>query len=78
MVEQGEGERPDDLPASYFCAVCLHAVQRSKARRQAHHDDDVSGDGVAVWLLRCPTCGLALSADVVQLPPMSAEEPLSE
>lgn len=52
---------------SHYCPHCLRRVCAGEAQRQEHHEACNSG-AVDVSLLRCPTCGLVLSAEVQQPP----------
>lgn len=56
---------------SHYCPHCLRRVCTDEARRQAHREACRSG-ALDVSLLRCPTCGLVLSAEVLQ--PSSASD----
>jgi hypothetical protein len=48
----------------HYCPHCLHRVAPEEAQRQAHREACRSG-AVEVSLLRCPTCGLVLCAEVL-------------
>ena len=48
----------------HYCPHCLRQVATEEARRQAHREACRSG-AVDVSLLRCPTCGLVLCAEVL-------------
>jgi hypothetical protein len=49
---------------SLYCPHCLRRVCAEQAKRQDHREACLSGV-VDVLLLRCPTCGLVLSAEVL-------------
>jgi len=53
------------IAQSHYCPHCLRRVCAGEAQRQEHHEACHSG-AVDVSLLRCPTCGLVLSAEVKQ------------
>jgi hypothetical protein len=48
----------------HYCPHCLRQVATDEAQRQAHREACRSG-AVDVSLLRCPTCGLVLCAEVL-------------
>jgi hypothetical protein len=54
------GDRAGD---GHYCPHCLRRVAGAEAQRQAHRETCRSG-ALDVALLRCPTCGLVLSAEV--------------
>jgi hypothetical protein len=54
------GDRWSD---GHYCPHCLRRVAGGDAHRQAHRETCRSG-ALEVSLLRCPTCGLVLSAEV--------------
>jgi hypothetical protein len=49
--------------SGYYCPVCLRRVRSGEAERRPHRESCRSGD-LEVSLLLCPTCGLALAADL--------------
>ncbi len=69
VVTQPRTLRPDSAQ-SHYCPHCLRRVYAGEAQRQEHREACNSG-AVDVSLLRCPTCGLVLSAEVKQLPDTS-------
>ena len=54
------GDRGGD---GHYCPHCLRRVAGGEAQRQAHRETCRSGE-LEVSLLRCPTCGLVLCAEV--------------
>jgi hypothetical protein len=59
-----------------YCPHCLHRVAMDEARRQAHHEACRSGP-LDVSLLRCPTCGLVLHAEVLHAEVLGADAGLA-
>jgi hypothetical protein len=59
----GQGRRSAG-PDGHYCPVCLRRVPAADARRQSHQEPGGS-DALEVVLLCCPTCGLALVAEVL-------------
>jgi hypothetical protein len=64
MVVAPNGRPASPAARGHYCPHCLHRVAPEEARRQAHREACRSG-AVDVSLLRCPTCGLVLSAEVL-------------
>ena len=59
-----------------YCPHCLHRVAMDEARRQAHREACRSG-ALDVSLLRCPTCGLVLHAEVLHAEVLGADAGLA-
>ena len=48
----------------HYCPVCLRLVRAGQAMRRPHREACLSGD-LEVSRLLCPTCGLALAAELL-------------
>jgi hypothetical protein len=53
----------DASAGSYYCPVCLRRIGAAEAHRRAHRERCPSGPLDAL-LVRCPTCGVVLAAEV--------------